>query len=318
MDITHPDLEMLTTYRNFVVERHSIWEKRRAGAPQPWTTDPVLAARKFTNVFRVLDHGSQFLLTELLNDESARPIDVIARAFLYRMTNRPQIWERTRVEQGRYPYSDDLDESLADYWAELRDGGVQAFSGAYVIMPRPGVKGDDKLRSVVQLATEYFSTAGGPDAPGYRFEREWIRSTMPQRFEMLHSLKGVGKFLAMQILTDYGYSPYGGDQYEDYFVVAGPGARNGAAHLIDPKHVKAEEVIDFCQELILDDPACPMLEIPNGQGVTLRVPSRMDIQNTLCEFSKYVRYLQKSAKLTPYSPEHPGQHPEPEFPAHWH
>ena len=62
------DPDMALDYLEFVEERHRIWEKRRSGEPQPWTEDHVLQDRKFTNVFRVLDYGSQFLLTNLLSD----------------------------------------------------------------------------------------------------------------------------------------------------------------------------------------------------------------------------------------------------------
>lgn len=72
------DLDRAMEYLEFVHERHNVWERRRAGDPQPWTSDPVLAGNKFTNVFRVLDYGSQFLLKELL-DPSLPSRDILAR-----------------------------------------------------------------------------------------------------------------------------------------------------------------------------------------------------------------------------------------------
>jgi hypothetical protein len=53
--------EMMSLYRVMVVERHKIYLARQNNEPQPWTTDPVLRNRKFTNMFRVLDPGSQFV-----------------------------------------------------------------------------------------------------------------------------------------------------------------------------------------------------------------------------------------------------------------
>ena len=89
-------------FLRFVVERHRIWEQRQAGAPQPWTDDPVLATRKFTNVFRVLDPGTQFLLTDLFEPD-IDPRDTLMRAFLYRHTGRVEIWELLGVMTGQYP-----------------------------------------------------------------------------------------------------------------------------------------------------------------------------------------------------------------------
>jgi hypothetical protein len=43
----------------FIVERHSIWHRRR-DMSRPWTTDPILASGKFGNVWRALDRGTQW------------------------------------------------------------------------------------------------------------------------------------------------------------------------------------------------------------------------------------------------------------------
>jgi len=40
----------------------------------------------------------------------------------------------------------------------------------------------------------------------------------------------------------------------------------------------------------------------------------MNTQNTLCEFSKYVRETVSPRKVTPYKPAHPGRQPEPVLP----
>lgn len=82
---------MNTVYHDFVVARHQIWEKRQLGLPAPWATDPLLNTRKFTNVFRVLDAGTQFVIRELFPDTTYQT--ALMRAFLYRYTNRPEPWE---------------------------------------------------------------------------------------------------------------------------------------------------------------------------------------------------------------------------------
>ena len=67
------DDKMVELYQHMVRERHQIWLARQHGASYPWTEDPVLANRKFTNMFRVLDPGSQFVFdldgTIYLGDE---------------------------------------------------------------------------------------------------------------------------------------------------------------------------------------------------------------------------------------------------------
>lgn len=305
--------DMFLTYLDFVVERHKIWERRQAGDPGPWTEDPILATRKFTNDFRVLDHGSQFLLTELLNTAET-PADALARAFLYRMTNREDVWRYSKEALGDYPTTDSINHSLADHWVWWRDvTGGQVFSGAYIIMPEPGVKGVDKVRSVVKLAERYF-WEGSPDSIVVPF---YEAGSMAERFKILRSCPGIGPFIAMQVLTDVGYSPFGADQDENEFVIAGPGCINGAKEIFP--EWKAPEVIRACRGAMLDLDDCPMLTLKAGDWhvADYRPPSLMDIQNTLCEFSKYARYMRKSPSVKAYRPAHPGPATAPVLPQHW-
>ncbi|MGO4984932.1 nucleotide kinase domain-containing protein [Collinsella sp. Sow4_E3] len=69
-------------YIQFVEERHYVWIRRQNGASAPWTDDPTLRRAKFTNVYRVLDAGSQFLLTQMLQDPDAEWGDQALRAYL--------------------------------------------------------------------------------------------------------------------------------------------------------------------------------------------------------------------------------------------
>lgn len=295
---------MLDTYLAFVVERHKVWERRQVGVPPHWTDDPILRARKFTNVYCVLDPGSQYLLN-MMDEPGITAGDALARAYLYRMTNRPQTWDHLlRQMDGEWPLAADMNPALADMLVEYRDVHKgQVFSGAYIVMPEPGVKGVDKARSVVKLAERYFN----PDSPGYLTDEFLAQPTMEGRFKLLLAQPGIGPFIAMQVLTDFGYSRFGADQDENAFVVAGPGARNGARHVFPG--VPPEVAIELCRDWVLVADEVPLL-----QG---RPPSMMDIQNTLCEFSKYVRFMGKPLATKPYTPAHPGPQPAPVLPAHW-
>lgn len=298
------NVDMFLTYLDFVVDRHRVWEKRQAGEPGPWSDDPILQTRKFTNVYRILDHGSQFLLTELLNTAES-PTDALARAFLYRMTNREEVWKKEKGIIGDYPHVGEMGVDLADRWCRWRDHhGTQVFNGAYIIMPEPGVKGSDKVRAVVRLAREHFH----PNSPYSVSDAFFEADSMAERFKILTSCAGIGPFIAMQVLTDVGYSPFGADQDENEFVIAGPGCIAGAKE-IDPT-MKPAYMIEFCHDAVLEMEG----ETPSLYG---RPPSLMDIQNTLCEFSKYARYMRKSPSVKAYRPAHPGPAPQPVLPQHW-
>jgi hypothetical protein len=299
------DPDMALTFLDFVEARHQVWEKRQLGEPQPWTDDPIVATRKFTNVFRVLDYGSQFVLTDLI-EEGLDPKDQLMRLFLYRHTGRVEVWEFLHLMMGRYPKIGDLVDVL-DLFKQYRgDAHVRTrnvdpknpgrktqtdfkrsvFTSAYLVFPQSQIPGTDKLESIVDLTKRLF-------LHGTVAQEFLAAGTQAERFQVLRQNKGVADFMSMQILTDWGYTT---KFREDDFVVAGPGARKGAAHL-DPT-AKAEDVISWAVKAIRSSPTAPRLE-----G---RLPSYMDVQNCLCEFSKYVRYMSKPSPEKLYAPAHPG------------
>jgi hypothetical protein len=308
------NVDMAMSYLAFVEERHRVWEKRQAGEPQPWTRDPIVASRKFTCVYRLLDYGSQFVIDELV-DLADEPEDNLMRCFLYRHTGRVEAWRALWLALGRYPRIADLSDVL-EAWREYRGAGVTKlkntrpaaermnraggfqtttyqkpmFTGAYLVFPQSTEPGTDKLESIVALTKRLFAEGS--------VGRDFLAATsQAERFDTLRRNKGVADFMSMQTLTDFGYTT---EYREDEFVVAGPGAVKGAAAIAPEKSALA--VIRW---------AHPQLAHLTVAG---RSPSLMDVQNTLCEFSKYIRF-KPSPK--PYQPAHPGPQPEPSLPPKW-
>ena len=291
-------------YRSFVFNRHRIWEQRQADQPQPWTHDHLLASKKFTNVFRVLDPGSQYVVS-MFHDHWLQPRDALARAILYRFTNRPQTWDHLKNVYGRWPDADDMNADLVQALHETPDG--QIFSGAYIIMPTPGKVGDKALGAVA-LARR-LTMRGGPESV---VEQVVQAGTARAAYEAFRSHTGMGDFMSMQILTDWGY--YWPTYDENEFVIAGPGSRRGVEELFpDGMPGRQHElVIRWVRDHWLEEMVCPIIP-----GVN-RPPSLMDTQNTFCEFYKYMRYLKKERPGDPpYRPAHPGPQPTPLLPHHW-
>lgn len=281
---------------DFIVERHRVWQARQNGAPQPWTDDPTLATRKFTNVYRVLDPGSQFVLTDLAPRAAARA-DVFARLFLYRYTNWPDTWRYLRDKFGGLPGAADFEKNtdvIIRIIQNYRDNGGQVFSGAYMIIPQPGKPGD-KVEMVVELTARAVSLWPTFNAAG----------SQKERIDVLKSLYGVGDFLAQQILTDWNYTSQSGSHpdIENEYVVKGPGSKRGAKYVAPG--LSTVDAIVWLRNALLADPRCPSLE-----G---RPPSLMDVQNCFCEYSKYV----KGPRANAYRPAHPGPQPAPVLPAYW-
>lgn len=285
------DLDRAMEFIDFVKERHAVYTRRMAGEPGPWTEDPILRSRKFTNVFRWLDPGSQFVITDLMCDD---PETFLMRCFLYRHTNLPEAWRAYAADTGRYPGLDDLDD-VRDFWLGYKDEGGRVFSGAYMIYPQSSVAGTDKICSVTDLTKRLRDR-------GVFFTFLQIHD-QPNRFKILRLNKGVADFMSMQILTDYGYST---EFREDQFVVPGPGAKKGAAFLGIP----APEAIDWAWLTMLQMPSLEVEGIP-------RWMSKMDLQNCLCEYSKYVRYQSKPSPEQPYQTAHKVVDLRPTLPPLW-
>jgi hypothetical protein len=286
--------EMLALYRVMVLERHQIWLARQNNEPQPWTADPVLANLKMTNMFRVLDPGSQFVFD--LDDKD--PVDVIARLVFYRITNLPSTWYAMRSSLGRFPVAADFlngGDRMAAFLDLYRNLGNRIFSGAYIIIPNPGVTGSDKMIDAIALVKFFLEE---------KAETFLNAATQDERYHVLRSTKGLGRFLSMQILTDWNYLLE--EEPDLSFVVAGPGAVRGAA-LLDLSKKPEDVIYDLTVDWI-DDPIVTL----EGRSLTV-----MDVQNSLCEFSKYAREIVAPRKKTKYKPSHPGAQPVPILPQWW-
>lgn len=254
--------EMVELVKHFVNQRH----KAFLGEP---VEDDIVRTRKFTNVFRVLDRGSQYLL-QLMNEYGMDELeDRLALSYFYRQVNRPDTMDAI-IEQndGYIPTFEDITNPL---WydkvvtpvAARREG--EFLNGAYIILIKPGYKA-----GTIAKMREMF-----PGAHDYLAETARVME-LEDRVSHIHKTPGVGPFLAMQIATDMGYCEGEEDQEND-FVLDGPGSRRGAKYVAD---VPAELVID----------AFPYEELPTLPGSNGRPPSLMDMQKVFHEFNKYMKY----------------------------
>lgn len=241
--------------------------------------DPIVRHKKFTNVFRVLDRGSQYLLE--LMDMYEDPIDRIAISYLYRQINRPDTMDA--IIAANDGYVPNAAQVFSPNWHKRIIGPVVAarpgafLNGAYIILIKPG-----DSRGTAEKMREMFPAAGP------HLINVASLTALEDRVKALQKTPGLGPFLSMQISTDMGYCAGEPDQEND-FVLAGPGSRKGVQAISGRK---PEDVIrDF-----------PTDEIPALPGSNGRPASMMDIQNVFCEFSKYARYVQKgNATGQPYA-----------------
>lgn len=252
----------------FARDRHTIWE---GGS----VDDKILTRRKFTNVFRVIDRGSQYLLNLMNTYED--PADRLALSYFYRQVNRPETMEAIISHHDGYvpTFADLMSPSFYDRVVkpvfEERSGAF--LSGAYMIliMTNDSRSLMEKMRAIFPAARPYLlRVAGEPELEG--------------RVRILRETPGLGPFLSMQIATDLGYCEGEPDQ-ENSFILPGPGSRKGVKYI---SKQKAEQVIR----------SFPVEELPPLPHSNGRPPSLMDIQNVFCEFSKYARLVERQTLIT--------------------
>src|SRR4051812_20144728 len=88
----HADLDIHATLWRFAAERQAIYERRLAGAPAPWTDDPILRNYRFTNVYRASDRVSQYLIRHVVGPAESVE-DLVLRVLLFKFFNKIETWE---------------------------------------------------------------------------------------------------------------------------------------------------------------------------------------------------------------------------------
>lgn len=283
--------EMERAFGLFVTRRHLIWKRRIEGEPRDqWTIDPILRNYRFCNVFRVLDRTSQWVVQQLKSDKmrESSPIDVLLFCWLLRRTNGEAGWEilvdQTRtlptignVLRGRY--FDAMEE--ADRRAPL------ATSVPYNVAngcPR----GTGVLMELRRDTVHYFGDRDSESLVNVLHNDGDF--TWENMISALISCRRVGPFLAQQIVTDFGYSRFGSEDWEKGHVLPGPGSRRGLQWIYPDERWTKD---DACEQRILD--LTSRIDSLTSEPVRLclgsmaRRLSPMDVQNCLCEFDKYQR-----------------------------
>ena len=126
------------TYWRFAAERLAIFYRRRRDPAGPWTTDPILRAYRFTNVFRATDRVSQYLIREIQYraDRSQDPGEIFFRTILFKIFNKIETWEALEYSLGPLSWRTTDLEEVDRTLSRLQAGGQRIYSAAY-IMPAP-------------------------------------------------------------------------------------------------------------------------------------------------------------------------------------
>ncbi len=273
----------------FICERQNIWYRRFVQKlPPPWTKDPVMQNERFTNIYRELDPGTQYVISEILERDAFKP-DKIFNTMLYRLIGRSETHAAIGFQRLATFNPNHLEYSLKDL---INTQGKPIFTAAYMVSAYTNMGSRNKIENIVRLFALLYQDFH------IFYKRIEACTSAAEVYDVLRSAHGFGNFLSYQVLVDllyplmvYGNSPLLPYSHDDWSS-AGPGAQRGISMLL--KDAKRSEYLDVMRWLrnnqILEfnrlELDFPNLKDSNGKCVEI---SLANIQNCLCEFHKYVK-----------------------------
>jgi len=275
--IEQANLDNLKLFYQFIAERQAIWHRRFVlSLPrEQWTQDPILKDRKFTNVYRILDRGSQWPINQIIKKGSKATKrdqkNLFWKLFCYRMINRIETFEETGIPN----YWEWDPEDFKDLLEAVHAKGP-VFTNAYITCQ------SSKKQSRIDNAIDMFNDMHAKLEDVYQRVRK--SATMREAHKVLQKVYGIGHFTAFQILLDLTYADlvvFGEDDWAD----VGPGCKRGLK-LIFPE-LDGEDLYKGMVWLRdWQEEAWKEYDIKFYAWEGKRI-SLSNIENCLCEFSKY-------------------------------
>lgn len=268
------DVESLSvwdTYLYWITERESIRKKKEAGLPRPWTDDEILDTFKFCNVRRMDDRVSRWLMNNWYLPYKNHPNMLVACTLARQLNNTDSLGEIG------FPEKWDADK-VRNILEDRVRRGENNFSGAYMIT---GTLGGTKIVQIVDKVVD-------PIFQALRSKQlEIDTDRMESTWGRLLPFKGFSSFIAGQTVADLRYGLRGAWKDKHNWAPMGPGSKRGMNRLRSlPKDtpLKQSEFLEHFKKVR------QRLQEDLPEEVYYRLEA-IDIQNTLCEFDKYIRTL---------------------------
>lgn len=241
----------------WIREREAIRRNREAFHLPPWTLDPILANNHFCNVRREDDRGTKEIR------------DVVKLHRWLEKDDLPWVYTLARMLNKAESLDAALREVLKgfDWWGVLKDrmdNGCKVFHTAYVVSTNG--RSMNKLGFVHEVVEAVKSCGILPS------------DSLEEAYDKLITVRGIGSFLAGQVVADLKNDRYLVNA-PDWFTWSciGPGSKKGLDYIFGggTTHRNYQE---------------RMLELYDHmpQNIHEMRIHAQDLQNCLCEFSKYM------------------------------
>ena len=250
-----------TDFNNYMIERHSIYERRAEGQPYPWTEDPILNEYSFCNVYRELDRVTIWIRENWREPYADHPNLPFAMA-MARQINWPYTLEEIGFPEHWNP------ERIKAIMQGRLNRKEKVYTGAYMLT---GTLGGTKVEQTIDKIL----------TPLYEMPPRIINNSLEETWKRYLPYPGFSGFMAYEVVTDLRHTKHL-ENAEDIMTWAnpGPGAKRGLNRIHGrelEKSIPKKQLISEMKQLL---DLCNMAPLP----LEMR-----DIEHCLCEFDKYER-----------------------------
>lgn len=293
------EAERVEAQAKFIIERHKIYLRKAAGRPAPWTTDPILANFKFTNIYRELDRVTLWMDEHIMQPYLKHP-DLPFMMAIARIINWPDTLQEL-MDKKAWPEGGWSADRFFKVLKARQDRGDKVVTGAYIVSAgKP--KGADPVESNKKpYAITYWilDTLWRNREEFQTLCRVKNGGTMALAVEALSKQHGFGPFIANQVIVDMTYLDRWLKRAPDYntFTSPGPGTIKGMNWMITGKMnggisgKKLNEHMIRFRELVNAEVRrqLPKSAWTNDMKTGFEEISMSNYSNCNCETSKMVR-----------------------------
>jgi len=276
-------------YLYLIKERMNIFWNRLEGK-HPYTEDKIFQENKFTNVYRVLDRVSQYLLRNVIyNGNTYSKKDMFWRILLFKHFNKTETWDMLCEQFGDIRFNSPNIDTIGKFLEIKINSGEKLYSNAYMMSGQSGETLDIKRKHL-----KYFHIFKRYHIP--MVDEIINSSSMQEVFEKFSALPYSGNFIGYQYTIDWNYSEIFNFDEND-FVFPGHGAVRGIKRTFDIeslKHFDFADVVKYVRDnydTLVEEWSLKSGEDLRARFLPDRQPTLIDFQNCFCETDKYIRGL---------------------------
>jgi hypothetical protein len=268
------EMEELFVY--WVKEREAIRIKKEAGAPKPWTDDPIFQTYKFCNVRREDDTVSKWVTENWIKPNDPHP-NMWFAMIVARLFNWPPTLDLIGFPERPFP-------EVREFWRrclkDKRDNfNAKVFTGAYLVSTN-GVSMDKIDYILDRVLTPIWIGGQSPT----HFESAWNHGplSLEDYWTHLRQFDGLGSFMAGQVIADLKFTSDLKDA-PDWWTWAplGPGSIRGLNRIHGRPLEKGLNQEKGLKEMLV-------LQELLIQELDWKLPVH-NVQNCCCEFDKMIR-----------------------------